>query len=258
MAKRARNSRASTSRPGDAARADRPEAAPPEADLREDTRAAEAADQVAESGQAGDEEEIAGAVQDHVGGPQTSPTRAERQAHGEDVAAIAGVLLEGLRQVIVRRGDFPAPPYMRVVGRVIHVLTLARGWPSCTGPEVFRVLLEEIPEQLPPDQRQTPRFGRQVDATKPTGLRTVYKRLERLVDDRYAATTAQMTNERDGQYVMTDIGRLVFDGWPTHVRLSLEPRPRERARARTTQRNTGGPRPSQPATPTRPPEASGP
>lgn len=115
MAKRARRSRASRSRPGDAA--------PPEANPRVEAHAGEAADQVAESGQAGDEEDIARAVQEHAGGPQEGPTQDERQDHGDDVAAELERTRTILRRFIVAL-DSDDRPNACIVGRVIYILTV--------------------------------------------------------------------------------------------------------------------------------------
>ena len=223
MAKRAGGSRASRAKEDRAAH-------PVGATDREHVLAAEAADKIAAYALPGDAGAFAGVIEEHIEAPDREPGKAEQDQHPKDAAANASVALGGLRQLIVRHADFKQPPYMRVVGRVVYVLTVSRGWPACTGPEVFRVFLQEIPSHLSAGLRQTPRFDEEVDATKDTGLRTIYKRLWRLVDERYAQTTAVTQDDKAGQYVMTEIGRMIFCDWPSHVLLGEAPTTRERPR----------------------------
>lgn len=196
----------------------------------QDNVAARAASEVADSALLGDQPGITDLAEENTADPNGESTATARDQHARDAEAIARMLLEGLRAAITRSVDYSEPPLMRVAGRVVYVLTVSRGWPSCTGVEVFRVFLEEIPNQLPEDHRQHPREGEQVDAVEGIGLRTIYKRLARLTDHDYAATTTTTRDAKAGEFVMTDLGRLVFDGWPTYVRLSEAQAPRTRPR----------------------------
>ncbi len=205
MAKRARNSRASTSRPGDAA--------PPEADPREDTRAAEAVDLVAASGQAGDEEEIDGAVQDHAGGPQEGPTQADRQAHGEEAAALE-MAVRLLRQFIVAL-DSDDRPHARMVGRVVYILTVNGPRDSCTVTPIAAAFLLRLPNLLEVDHRQHGTSRDAIDVTEGKLQGLLYERLVNLTSAQWGLLR-KLAGQRG--YQLTEEGRFVFDDWPAGVR----------------------------------------
>jgi hypothetical protein len=205
---------------------------------REEVLAGEAADVLATNATLRDADAIADIVEDHVAAPDDEPSPDERARHAEDVQANAGGILEGLRRSITRHGDFRSLPKMRGVGRVVHVLTVSRQWPSCTGGEVFRVFLEEIPDRLPANHRQSRRTSEEIDVTESSGARAIYRRLERLVNDGYATTTATTVDDKYGQYVMNDLGRIVFWDWPSDVQLSLEVSPRRVTRRPSINRVT--------------------
>ena len=206
----------------------------------QDDVAASAASQVADSALLGDQPGITDLAEENTADPNGESTATARDQHARDAEAIARMLLAGLREVIASSVDFREPPLMRVAGRVVYVLTVSRGWPSCTGVEVFRVFLEEIPQQLPEYLRQDAGHvdpaGASVSAR--TGLRTIYKRLTRLVGEGFATTTATTSDAKDREYVTTDLGRLVFDGWPTYVHLSETPVTRTRSRRPSLNRVT--------------------
>lgn len=197
---------------------------------------AEAVYELAASNPAETAGDAAKSIEGHVAAPDQEPTRVQREGHAKDLLVCVEVLRGGFRNAIERHLDYPSQPFMRVVGRVVHVLTCARAWPSCTGVEVFRVFLDEVPGHLPKGFRQTPRAGEEPDATEPIGLRTVYKRLDRLVEQGFAKTTKTTKDQKHGQYVMTYIGELVFDEWPTDVLLDERPTPRDRPRKKSIYR----------------------
>lgn len=253
MAKRAGGSEAGRPR---VSRAARPARARPASEVpRDEVLAAEAADVIAANATKagpGEADAVHDDIERHIETPDQESGQDERDRHAEDAVAIAEELLVALRVSIVRHGDFNDLPKMRVVGRVIHVLTVSRGWPSCTGGEVFRVFLQEIPDRLPEVYRQARQMAEEVDVTAGNGARAVYRRLERLVDDGYAGTTAVTVDAKNGQYVMTALGRMVFRDWPTDVHLSLETRPRPSTRRPPVNRvTTRGPRPNSPHSPNR-------
>ncbi len=188
----------------------------------------------------GGRQETTDATEENTGDPNGEPTGGERDPNAIGSEVFARLVLAGLRDAITRHVDLREPPLMRVAGRVVYVLTVSRGWPSCTGVEVFRVFLVEIPQHLPENQRQDAAevdpAGTSVRAQ--TGLRTIYKRLTRLVGEGFATTTATTRDAKEREYVMTQLGRLVFDGWPTYVQLSETPVTRTRSRRPSLNRVT--------------------
>lgn len=135
--------------------------------------------------------------------PAPAGTKAERDE---------GLATTALRDLF-RQEDFSDMPYMRVVGRIIDILVHHRGFTTCSGGDVFYVLLSEIPGQSgcdPKDYRlaKPTRHGRDFDITLSPGRKNVDNRLKRLKKDGW------VTLPRTNGYVLTPKGRLLFSGWP--------------------------------------------
>jgi hypothetical protein len=134
--------------------------------------------------------------------------------------------------------DYDEMPYLRVVGKVVEVLTVHRrqshGKDSCSVGDVFRVFLTEIPQHSPylPEEyrlvRPTSR-GNQFDLTHDPGKTMFSDRLKDLKDDGWltAASTTRSGGERG--YRLSDDGRWLFDGWPSVEGLSNTPPPPQSA-----------------------------
>lgn len=156
---------------------------------------------------------VAEAVQAHVADPEAELTPAEAR---DRITVLEERLAryQALCQGEIEAADFADMPYFRVVGRVLCVLTVHRGLPSASGSDVFWVFLRELPEQLEFSHRQTLLGNTQPDVIRQPGLANIYKRLRRLVAKRYATTTSTTAAGNQQGYVLTEDGRLVFDGWP--------------------------------------------
>jgi hypothetical protein len=135
--------------------------------------------------------------------PAPAVTKAERDE---------GLATTALRDLF-RQKDFSEMPYMRVVGRIIDILVHHRGFTTCSGGDVFHVLLKETPSQSGCDPNdyelaKPTRHGHVFDVTQSPGRKTVDNRLKRLKEDGW------VTLPRKNGYVLTPKGRLLFDGWP--------------------------------------------
>jgi hypothetical protein len=125
------------------------------------------------------------------------------------------------------RTDMPNMPYMRVVGRIIEILTRHRGSKTCSAGDVFHILLDEAPGQSGCDPKEyiatrPTRKGRLYDVTRQPGRKSVDSRLNKLQAEGWVT-------HKQG-YVLTDDGKLLFDGWPDlseipGLSLTLPPRP---------------------------------
>ena len=116
-------------------------------------------------------------------------------------------------------------PYLRVVGRVLDELLNHRRYTTCSGGDVYRVLLEEMPKQLPPAHRSVRRLpNRTLDVTGSTGRRVIDKRLTKLMGRTLQAgaepgvtlvvTTSTTRGGAKKGYRLTEDGQWLFDGWP--------------------------------------------
>lgn len=121
--------------------------------------------------------------------------------------------------------DHREMPYKRVIGRVLHELLNYRSRTSCSGGDVYYVLLDELPEQLPEAHQQiltrvNPNFDRSLNP----GRRTVDKRLKEMKggtrdDGKYLGpalveTTSTTQGGAERGYRLTEDGLWLFDGWP--------------------------------------------
>ena len=116
------------------------------------------------------------------------------------------------RQLELRdNGDLPR---LRFVGRVLDVLLNHRRFTTCSGGDVFRVFLIEIPDQLEVNHRQNPPPGREVDITEPSGRKMFTNRMKSLRQMELIRPTITRDTGRGEGYVLTENGRNMFDGWP--------------------------------------------
>ncbi len=114
---------------------------------------------------------------------------------------------------LLEQVDFADMPFIRVIGRVFHILLNHRRFSSCTGGDVFRVFLTEIPNQLEENHRQSPRSGQDVNVTESSGRRHLNNRLRRLVRWELIEPTATRGG-RNQDFILTEDGQNIFDGWP--------------------------------------------
>ena len=130
--------------------------------------------------------------------------------------------------------DYAEMPYLRVVGKVVEVLTVHRrqhrGKDSCSVGDVFRVFLTEIPEHSPydPDDyklARPTRRGNEYDLTLDPGKTMFSDRLKDLKDNGWLmpASTTRSGGERG--YRLSEDGRWLFDRWPEVEGLQNAPPP---------------------------------
>lgn len=123
-------------------------------------------------------------------------------------------------------------PYLRVVGKVVEVLTVHRAKrrrkDHCSVGEVFLVFLVEIPQHSPydPNEYRLPkptRRGNRFAVTRDPGKTMIAGRLQKLKRKGYltAAGTTRSGGERG--YRLSENGRVLFDGWPDVPGLQLDP-----------------------------------
>lgn len=116
------------------------------------------------------------------------------------------------RQLELRdNGDLPR---LRFVGRVLDVLINHRRFTACSGGDVFKVFLIEIPSQLEENHRQHPPQGQDVDITEPIGRKMFTNRMKSLRKLELIRATVTRESGRGEDYVLTEDGQNMFDGWP--------------------------------------------
>jgi len=121
--------------------------------------------------------------------------------------------LEVARRLFTRH-DCSDMPYFRVYGRVMDILLNHRGRQTCSAGDVFRVFLAEIPSQLEENHRQSPPSGQEYDVAEQIGRRTFNNRMKKLNDDELVRPTVTRESGRKDNYVLTEDGQILFDGWP--------------------------------------------
>lgn len=126
---------------------------------------------------------------------------------------------------VYQASDYPDMPYLRVIGRVLDELLNHRRYTSCSGGDVYYLLLDELPEELPKAHQQvlspaTPKF----DRTLNPGRRTINNRLNDLRGQPRKKTSTPLpalvqtisttAGGADQGYTLTEDGQWLFDGWP--------------------------------------------
>jgi hypothetical protein len=120
---------------------------------------------------------------------------------------------------ILMENESAAKPYVRFVGRVAQILLNHRRFQTITAGDVFKVFLVEIPAHLKETHRQNPPRGQQLSVDKVSvstgeGRKTFNNRMKRLHRYRLIEPTVTRVSGRNENYVLTEIGQSVFDGWP--------------------------------------------
>jgi len=155
---------------------------------------------------------------------------ARERVTGEENARLNSFVRQARREF--EATDSNEPPYHRVVGKVVEVLTVhrrhIRNKDHCSVGDVFLVFLAEIPQHspyLPDDYRLvTPtKRGNTFAVTRDPGKTGIAGRLRDLKERGWlaSATTTQSGSERG--YRLTENGRVLFDGWPNVPGLQIEP-----------------------------------
>lgn len=125
-----------------------------------------------------------------------------------------------------------AVPYLRVVGKVVEVLTVHRAQrrrkDHCSGGEVFLVFLAEIPQHspyAPADYRlsKPTRRGNVFDVTRDPGKNMIAGRLRELKDRGWLTPAGTTRSGGERGYRLSETGRTFFNGWPDVPGLQLDP-----------------------------------
>ena len=129
-----------------------------------------------------------------------------------------------LTREIFQQHDYREQPYLRVIGRVLHELLNHRQKETCSGGDVFYVLLKELRDELPATHRQTPQAGRDFNRTLHPGRRSVDNRLKNLKGESredgkgsgpaWVMTTVTTQGGAEQGFRLTEEGQWLFDGWP--------------------------------------------
>lgn len=129
-----------------------------------------------------------------------------------------------LTREIFQQHDYREQPYLRVIGRVLDELLNHRQKETCSGGDVFYVLLKELRDELPVEYQQTPQVGRDFNRTLHPGRRSVDNRLKNLKGKSredgkgsrpaWVMTTVTTKGGAEQGYRLTDDGKSLFDGWP--------------------------------------------
>lgn len=127
---------------------------------------------------------------------------------------------------LLQNTDYADMPHLRVFGRVIDILLNHRGEDTCSVGDVLRVFLAEIPTQLEETHRQRASFGSGYDVTRQPARRTFNNRMQKLCKRELVQPTIAREAGRVGNYVLTEDGQNIFDGWPPLSEIpGLEPNP---------------------------------
>lgn len=116
-------------------------------------------------------------------------------------------------------------PSRRVIGRVLDELLNHRQFTTCSGGDVYYVLLDELEQQLPVAHQQRRAPGDSpFDRTLNPGRRVVDNRLRELKGGlredgkgsgpAYVQTTSTTQGGAEQGYRLTEVGSWLFDGWP--------------------------------------------
>jgi hypothetical protein len=180
--------------------------------FRMDTAIAEAVFEVSVAEGADRDAPIAAAVQAHVADPEAELTPAEA------LARLAALEVEVPRhreiwQSQLRRQDFAQQPFMRVVGKVVFVLTQHRGMESCSGNQVHWVFLAETPHLFPAKYHQRPGPNGTFNTAKSPATGVIYARLNKLKTLGLLRTLHETAGLAAKDYVMTADGLFVFTHW---------------------------------------------
>jgi hypothetical protein len=207
MAKRAGSSRASRPRKSRAARL-------AQATDREHTLAGEAAHEIATYVLPGDVNAIADVIEGHVASPDQEPGHAERDQHTEDAVTVLAIVIQ-MHRHSMEQLDEDEKPFVRVVGRIIYILTIDGGRDDCTVTPIAVALLLFLREHLDPEHRQLGNSRQTINVTEPNLQGILYDRLEKLASKKWMSMLRKGATGRG--YQLTENGRFVFKSWPEGI-----------------------------------------
>jgi hypothetical protein len=236
MAKRAGSSRGRKAGAGRAARSATPRHARDAS--RDETISAEAAGEIANTGLAVDAKALEKVIEDHVAEPGRPASPTERAQHADDVAAEAALTVTLIRRLFTAH-DEEERPFVRVVGRIVFLLTVEGGHTSCTATPIAVTLLLFLPGHLDPVHQQAGKSRDTIDVTEINLQGVLYDRLKKLTSEKWLRMLEKLAEGRG--YQLTEVGRYIFHAWPTDV--EFDPRHSDIwARRRPSARGGGRPR----------------
>lgn len=155
---------------------------------------------------------IAAAVHDHVADHEAELTPAEALTR---LTALEAEVQrhQQLWRTQLSRQDFAQQPFMRVVGKVVFVLTQHRGMESCSGHQVHWVFLAEAPHLFPTKYHQSPGPNGTFNTAKSPAMGVIYARLNKLKAIGLLRTLRETAGLAAKDYAMTADGLFVFRHW---------------------------------------------
>jgi len=159
-------------------------------------------------------------------------TMQEVSARPSDPSANDDRDLLRLARRIFQANDKREQPYLRTIGRVLDELLNHRRYRTCSGGDVYYVLLDELPDELPAAHQQVLEAGqRDFNRTLNPGRRSVDNRLRDLKGESredgrgsgpaYVTTTSTTQGGAEQGFRLTEEGQWLFDGWPELPELVL-------------------------------------
>jgi hypothetical protein len=185
---------------------------------REEVLAGEAADVIAANATPVDAGAIAEAIEGHVAAPDQEPGQPERDRHAEDVEVSRDFIVDILRRFIINC-DEDERPFVRVVGRIVHILTVGGDREWCTVTPIAVALLLLLQEHLDPEHRQVGANRQAISVTEQNLQGLLYDRLKKLTSQSWDMARKKQTGRG---YQLTEAGRFAFNGWPEEV--AFDPR----------------------------------
>ena len=207
MAKRADSSRASRPKGRKAPRQTA-------ANVRDEILAGEAAYDIATHALSEDANANAEVFERHVASPDEEPGQAERDTHAEDTVTLVAMVIQ-MHQHAMEQLDEDEKPFVRVVGRIIYILTADGGRDHCTVTPIAVALLLFLREHLDPEHRQPGNSRQTINVTEPNLQGILYDRLGKLASKKWMSMLRKGTTGRG--YQLTENGRFVFKSWPEGI-----------------------------------------
>jgi len=168
---------------------------------------------------------------EYVHAPVTQPIQGfvvqvqEVSARPSDAVHDSSCRARNIAREIFQAHDHREMPYLRIVGRILDELLNYRRFTTCSGGDVYHLLLDELQEQLPESHQQRRAPGNMpFDRTLSPGRRVIDNRLRDLKGatredgkgsgPAYVQTTSTTQGGAEQGYRLTEDGSWLFDGWP--------------------------------------------
>jgi hypothetical protein len=117
----------------------------------------------------------------------------------------------------VERLDTRQKPYVRIVGRVMHLLTTSPRKPSCTLKPIIAAFLLQLPDELELRHRQHGRDHNTIYVGEEVLYQVFITRLTKLRDE-----WKLVKKDSTKGFTLSSDGRLVFREWPAHIQVDAD------------------------------------